>query len=53
MIDHVIPVEDRIILDTNLVSGTRLNDRFLIRCDELDRSPVETRLGWVELTPQR
>ena len=53
MIDHVIPYEYHIILDTILVGGTRLNDRFLIGCDELDRSPIETRLGWVELMPQR
>ena len=30
IIDHVIPDEDHIILDTNLVGGTRLNDRFLV-----------------------
>ena len=53
MIDDVIPDEDQIILDTIIVRGTRSKDRFLVGCDELVRSAVETQLRWVELTPQR
>ena len=47
MIDDVIPDEDQIILDTIIVRGTRLNDRFLVGCDELDRSAIETQLRWL------